>query len=655
MGILSIDIETYCELDLSKVGVYRYVSHPSFEVMLFAWAFNDCPIQLVDFTAGEELPAAVMKALTEHTDVPKSAYNALFERTCLEKHLKAVMAPEEWRCTMVHGYELGLPGGLGLLAEILGLPKEQQKMKEGKALITYFCKPCKSTKANGGRRRNKPQHEPERWEIFKEYCIKDVEAERAIRVILEEFPIPESEQKLWEVDQRINDRGVRLDRELIRQAIKLDDLYKARLEEESQEITQLQNTNSVAQVKEWIKRVSGIEVTSLAKDTLPKIIAQTDNTDVKRVLELRQGLAKTSTSKYSAMARCIDDDDRARGLIQFYGAGRTGRWAGRLVQVHNLPQNKIPDLELARSLLRDGYFEAFEMFYGNVPFILSQLIRTAFIPAEGKLFYVADFSAIEARMIAWLAGEEWRMEVFSTHGKIYEASAAQMFKIDITTIDKGQPNYSYRAKGKIAELALGFGGAEGALTAMGALNMGLEKKELKPLVNAWREANSEITNLWWRVGDAAMEAVQTGLITETHGLKFQVESGILFITLLNGRRLAYTDPQIISGKFDRETLAYMGMDDKKKWAQIETYGPKLVENIVQAMSRDCLAESIINLEDKGYRIVMHVHDEVIIDHSDEDPEQTMQHIEDIMGRTPAWADGLPLNADGYYCEFYKKD
>lgn len=655
--LLSIDIETFCELDLTKVGVYRYVEHPSFEVLMLAWAFDDDPVQLVDFTAGEQLPQDVYEAVRSRTEL-KSAYNANFERTALDKHYQNVMPPDEWRCTMVHAAELGLPSGLGRVAEVLGLPQDQQKMKEGKALINFFSKPCKPTRSNKGRTRNLPQHDPERWEIFKEYCKQDVVTERAIRKKLEKFPIPASEQLLWEVDQKINDRGVRLDRVLIGQAIALDTLYKDRLVEEAQELTQLQNPNSLQKLKGWINEQTGdhINVTSLTKKDVPEIIEATENPAVERVLEIRAELAKTSTSKYYAMERCICDDDRARGLIQFYGANRTGRWAGRLVQVQNLPQNKIPDLALARELLRTGEFEGFELLFGNVPGILSQLIRTAFIPSDGNKLYVADFSAIEARMIAWVAGEQWRMDVFNSHGKIYEASAAQMFSVPLETIAKGHENYALRAKGKIAELALGYGGSVGALTAMGALNMGLEESELKPLVDTWRQTNPAITHLWWSVDAAAMEAVKFGRITSTHGLEFQVESGILFIKLHSGRRLAYVRPQVVPGKYNRDQLIYEGLDQtKNKWTTIDTYGPKLVENIIQALSRDCLAYSLINLQQAGYKTVMHVHDEAIVDHSAADPDKTMADIESIMGVAPPWAEGLPLNADGYHCDFYKKD
>jgi len=653
--ILGIDIESYCELDLTEVGVYRYVEHPSFEVLMLAWAWDDEPVQLVDFTAGESLPQSVYEAILAKQDV-KAAFNANFERTALTKYLRSVMPPEEWRCTMVHAQELGLPSSLKNVAEVLGMPEDQQKMKEGKALINFFCKPCKPTKVNKMRARNLPHHDPDRWEIFKQYCKQDVVTERAIRKRLESFPIPISEQHLWEIDQSINDRGVRLDRDLIKQAISLDTSYKDRLMAEAQDISNLQNPNSLQQIKGWVERQTGIEVTSLTKKDVPDIINATDNAQVERFMEIRQELAKTSTSKYYAMDRCICDDDRARGLIQFYGANRTGRWAGRLVQVQNLPQNKIPDLALARELLRAGHFDGFELLFGNVPGILSQLIRTAFIPSQGNKLYVADFSAIEARMIAWVAKEEWRMEVFRTHGKIYEASAAQMFSVPLDSIAKGRENYALRAKGKIAELALGYGGSEGALTQMGALDMGLDPSELKPLVTTWRNTNPAITRLWWSVDAAAIEAVKFNRTTSTHGLEFSVESGILFVKLQSGRRLAYVRPRVQPGKFGREALVYDGMDQvKSRWTTIDTYGPKLVENIIQALSRDCLAFSLKNLAAAGYKTVMHVHDEAIIDHSAADPDRTMEHIEAIMGQPPAWALDLPLNADGYYCDFYKKD
>ena len=654
--ILGIDIETYCELDLLKCGAYKYVNHPSFEVLMLAWAYDDEPVQLVDYTAGEELPDQELFSLLMHTGDIKTAYNANFERTCLAKHYKSPMPPEQWECTSVHALELGMPSGLGRVAEVLGLPQDLQKSKTGKALINFFSKPCKATKVNGGRTRNLPQHDPDRWQLFKDYCKQDVVTERAVRKVLEQFPLPLSEQFLWEVDQKINDRGVKIDRDFMVMAIDLDTLHGDTLYAEARELTQLQNPNSLPQLKSWIAEQTGLTITGLTKDDVPKIMAETDNTKVKRVLEIRGELGKTSTSKYHAMERCICDDDRVRGLIQFYGANRTGRWAGRLVQVQNLPQNKFVDLELARGLIKSGEFKALELLFGEVPSILSQLIRTAFIPSDGNLFYVADFSAIEARMIAWLAGEQWRMDVFNTHGKIYEASAAQMFNVPLETIAKGQENYALRAKGKIAELALGYGGSVGALTQMGALKMGLEEKELKPLVNTWRKTNAAITRLWWSVGDAAIEAVKFGRTTSTHGLEFQVESGILFIKLQSGRRLAYVRPHIKEGRYGKDQLLYEGLDQtKNKWAVIDTYGPKLVENIVQALSRDSLAFTLMNLDAVGYKTVMHVHDEAIVEHSDQDPDKTLKAIEDLMGKVPDWAAGLPLNAEGYHCNFYKKD
>lgn len=653
--ILGVDLETYSDLDLKTVGVYRYVEHPSFEVLMIAWAYDDGPVQVVDIKSGEQEPAELYNGLMDKS-VIKAAYNAQFERTCLAKHFKAVMPPNEWRCTMVHAAELGLPSGLGRVAEVLGLAEDKQKMKEGKALITFFCKPCRPTKANKQRTRNLTEHDPDRWEIFLDYCKRDVEAEREVRHRVERFPIARSEQELWEIDQRINDAGVRLDRRLIGQAIALDTQHTEKLMEEAKELTKLQNPNSIAQLKGWIVEQTGLEIGGLTKADIPKITAATDNVKVHRALELRQELAKTSTSKYYAMDRCIGDDDRARGLIQFYGANRTGRWAGRLVQVQNLPKNFIPDLALARELLYDGEFEAFELLYGNVPGILSQLIRTAFIPSPGNLLYVADFSAIEARMIAWVAGETWRMDVFNSHGKIYEASASQMFNVPLETIAKGRENYALRAKGKIAELALGYGGSVGALKAMGALEMGLTERELKPLVETWRRANAAITGLWWAVDAAAIEATKYGQITSTHGLDFQVENGILFISLQSGRRLAYVNPRVEPGQYGRDQLLFDGLDQtKNQWCEIDTYGPKLVENIVQALSRDCLAFAIKSLHAAGYKQVMHVHDEVIIDHPAPKATETLARIEEIMGETPPWAQGLPLNADGYYCDFYKKD
>jgi DNA polymerase len=655
MRTLSIDIETHCELDLKDVGVYKYAEHPSFEVLMIAYAYDDGPVQIWDAYSKEPEPRDLYYGLMEDTMI-KTAYNANFERTCLAKHFRAAMPPQEWRCTAVHAATLGLPRSLGEVAQIVGLDEDKQKMKAGKSLIQFFSKPCKPTKRNGNRTRNLPHHDPERWALFLDYCKQDVEVERELRKRLERFPVLPQEQALWELDQIINDTGVLLDRTLVDSAVQVDKQYRDMLEKEAQIITGLDNINSLSQVKSWLdERVSlDMQDTGLTKASLGAIMDATDCPDAIRVLEIRAELGKTSTSKYHKMAEVQCNDDRARGLLQFYGANRTGRWAGRLVQVQNLPQNKLKDLRLARTLLRAADSEGLELLYGNVPDTMSQLIRTAFIPEPGNLFYVADFSAIEARVIAWLADQHWRMDVFRTHGKIYEASASKMFGVPLETITKDGPNYQLRQKGKIAELALGYGGSVGALTAMGALNMGLEQSELKPLVDAWRSANTDITALWWGVGEAAINAVQDKGVTYEHrGIHFKAESGFLFITLPSGRRLAYVRPRLEDDRWGRPALTYEGVD--KTWGRIDTYGPKLVENIIQAISRDLLGFSMLNLAEAGFKIVMHVHDEVIIEAPETAPEATLDKIIQTMSMAPGWAKGLPLTADGYTCDFYKKD
>ncbi len=647
MTILQIDLETYSSVDIMKSGVYPYVESPDFEILLFAYAFDDEPVHVIDLTEFEDIPVRVMRALTNPA-VIKTAFNANFERTALAKHLGKPMPAEQWHCTMVHALTLGLPGSLGEVAKVLKL--QEQKDTAGKALIKYFSTPCKPTKANGGRTRNLPHHAPEKWEQYKEYNRQDVETERDLRKYLAAFPVPDEEWRLWALDQQINDGGVRLEPELVKHAIACDEQYAARLEAEARELTGLANPNSVAQLTGWL-RERGLEVNGITKETVPILIDQAaGDEDAVRALQLRQEMAKTSVKKYEAMQRARCSDDRVRGLLQFYGANRTGRWAGRLVQVQNLPQNKLKDLELARDVLLSGDYEMLEMLFGPPPFVLSQLIRTAFIPSEGCRFIVADFSAIEARVIAWLAGETWRLEVFKTHGKIYEASAAQMFHLSLEEITK-----DLRQKGKIAELALGYGGGVGALESMGALKMGLTEDELPPLVKTWRAANPKITQLWWDVDNAAMTAVQERRTVKLqYGLTFFCEGGYLFIRLPSGRKLAYANPRIVDGKFDKPALVYDGVDQTKKtWGKIDTYGPKLVENIVQAISRDCLAVSMQRLDEAGHQIRMHVHDEVIVDSPwDED---ALPEITEIMGRQIDWAPGLPLRAEAYETNFYKKD
>ncbi|MEW5952655.1 MAG: DNA polymerase [Bacillota bacterium] len=650
MTILSVDIETYSSVDLKSSGVYVYTEAPDFEILLFGYAFDDDSVHVVDLASGKALPAQVFQALTDPAII-KTAFNAAFERTCIAKHFKLPMPPETWRCTQVHALTLGLPIHLEGVAQAMRL--NVQKDTAGKNLIRYFCMPCKPTKTNGMRTRNLPEHAPEKWAQFIEYCRQDVVVERDVRKTLERFPVLPVEQRLWCLDQKINDTGVRVNPVLVANAIACDNQYQERLTEEAAKLTGLDNPNSVSQLKAWLQEAEGLEVESLNKATVPELIKQAESDVTKRVLELRQEMAKTSIKKYMAMDRTRCRDDRARGLLQFYGANRTGRWAGRLVQVQNLPQNKLPDLDLARQLLIAGDCETLELLFESVPVVLSQLIRTAFIPADGHRFIVADFSAIEARVIAWLAGEKWRMEVFRTHGKIYEASAAAMFRVPIETITKGNP---LRQKGKISELALGYGGAVGALVAMGALKMGLEEAELPDLVKLWRQSNPNITKLWWDVEKAAFTAVrEKQTVQMQYGLTFSYESGIMFIRLPSGRRLAYVRPKLENDdRFNKPKLTYEGTDQKtKQWGRTDTYGPKLVENIIQAISRDCLAEALLRVAAAGYKAVMHVHDEAVL----EEPygRGSLEDVCKIMSQPIKWAPGLPLGADGFEGVYYKKD
>ncbi|BCG57464.1 DNA polymerase [Paenibacillus sp. URB8-2] len=647
MTVLQIDIETFSSVDITKCGVYPYVEASDFEVLLFGYAFDDEPVQVIDLVDFEDIPQRVLDALW-NPDVIKTAYNANFERTALARHFEKPMLAEQWRCTSVLALTMGLPGTLDQVAKVLKL--EQQKDSWGKALIKYFSVPCKPTKTNGQRTRNFPHHDPDKWAGFKSYCGQDVETERDVRKKLLKYEPSEFEHRLWVLDQKINDSGIRIDPLLVERAIECDADFQRRRTEEARELTGLENPNSVTQLKTWLEEQEGITVEGLTKDTVPVLLEQVKGENSRRMLELRQEMSKTSVKKYEAMSRALCQDNRVRGLLQFYGANRTGRWAGRLVQVHNLPQNKLKDLELARDLLLAGEYELLELLFDSVPGVLSQLIRTAFIPLDGNRFIVSDFSAIEARVIAWLAGEQWRIDVFNSHGKIYEASAAQMFHLPIDEITK-----DLRGKGKIAELALGYGGSVGALEVMGALKMGLSIEELLPLVKSWRAANPKITKLWWDVDAAAMAAVQDRKRVKLQfGISFLYESGYLFLQLPSGRRLSYANPQIKEGKFGKPALTYDGVDQTKKtWGRIDTYGPKLVENIVQAIARDCLAESMLQLDARGYQLRMHVHDEVIIDEPEE--QDSLEEIADIMGKPIPWAPGLPLRADGFETTFYRKD
>lgn len=642
---LEMDIETFSDVDLIKCGVYAYADSPAFEVLLFAYSFDGEETQIIDLAQGETIPAEVEAAIFDDS-VTKTAFNANFERTCLSRFFGTRLSPDSWHCSAVQAALLALPRSLEDVGAVLGLDK--QKMKEGKELIRYFCMPCKPTKANGGRTRNLPCHAPEKWELFKIYCKRDVDVEKAIRQKLHGFPVPESEMEMYRLDQEINDRGVLVDLALVHQAISCERLHKEIVTKRAYELTGLENPNSVAQMKSWLEE-KGLEIESLSKQAVSELIKETDG-EVEELLRLRLLMAKTSVKKYEAMERSVCSDGRVHGLLQFYGANRTGRWAGRLVQVQNLPQNHIVDLELARSLVKQGWFEEVELFYDSTPNVLSELIRTAFVPKEGCRFIVADFSAIEARVLAWLSGEQWRLDVFASHGKIYEASASAMFHVPIEEITKSSP---LRQKGKISELALGYGGSVGALTSMGALDMGLAEEELSPLVSTWRNANPHITQFWWDVDAAAIKTVTEKKETRVGRITFFYQSGILFVMLPSGRRLAYVKPRMDVNKFGRNGLTYEGISESGKWGRIETYGPKLVENIVQGTARDLLAEAMLRLKKRGYQIVMHIHDEAVL----EVPNGvgSVKEVCSIMAEQPEWAEGLPLRADGYECVFYKKD
>ena len=642
--VLEMDIESFSDVDLIKCGVYAYADSPAFEILLFAYSFDGGETQIIDLAQGEKLPAEVEDAIFD-VSVTKTAYNANFERTCLSKHFGRYIPPESWHCSAVQAAMLALPRSLEDVGRVLGL--DEQKMKEGKELIRYFCIPCKPTKANGGRMRNLPCHAPEKWELFKTYCKRDVDVEKSIRRKLHNFPIPESEMELYRLDQRINDRGVLVDMKLVRNAVSCERLHKEVVTKRAYELTGLENPNSVAQLKGWLGDM-GMEAESLSKKAVAEMIAETDG-EVEELLRLRLLMAKTSVKKYEAMVRSVCSDGRVHGMLMFCGANRTARWSGKIVQIQNLPKNYIPDLELARELVKQGRFEDIELLYDSTPNVLSELIRTAFIPKPGCRFVVADFSAIEARVLAWLSGEQWRLDVFTSHGKIYEASASSMFHVPMEEITKGSP---LRQKGKLAELGLGFGGAAGALISMGALDMGLTEDELPPLVAAWRKANPHITQFWWDVDAAAVKAVTEKQKTKVGKIIFEYKSGILFITLPSGRKLSYVKPRMAVNKFGRDGLTYEGISENKKWSRIETYGPKLVENIVQGTARDLLAEAMLRVEKKGYPIVMHCHDEIIA----EVPEGigSVDEMCEIMAVQPEWAAGLPLRADGYSCSFYQK-
>lgn len=662
MKTLSIDIETYSCVSLQKSGVYRYVEAPDFEILLFGYSIDGAPVKVIDLTCGEKIPEDILDALTDDT-VTKWAFNANFERVCLSQHMKNLgmsldpfhdnhplstemaryLNPEGWRCTMIWSAVMGLPLSLEGCGAVLGL--EKQKLTQGKDLIKYFCQPCAPTKSNGQRTRNLPRHAPDKWAAFKRYNVRDVETEMSIQQRLQKFPVPDFIWDEYHIDQEINDRGVAIDLPLVRQAIDMDARSRSELTEAMRQLTELENPNSVQQMKQFLIE-NGLEVDSLGKKVVAELI-KTAPPELRRVLALRQQLAKSSIRKYQSMINAVCSDGRARGMFQFYGANRTGRWAGRLIQLQNLPQNHLPDLEHARAIVRSGDYDSVEMLYEDVPDTLSQLIRTAFIPKDGCKFIVSDFSAIEARVIAWMAGESWRQEVFASGGDIYCASASQMFKVPV---EKHGINGHLRQKGKIAELALGYGGSVGALKAMGALEMGLTEDELYPLVEAWRQTNPNIVSFWWDVDRAAMEAVKFRHEADTHGIHFEYKSGMLFITLPSGRKLAYVKPKIGTNKFGGQCITYEGVGGTKKWERLETYGARLVENIVQATSRDILCYAMRTL--RCCSITMHIHDELVIE---ADPRMSLKAVCEQMGRTPPWAVGLQLNADGYETTFYKKD
>ena len=642
MRNLSIDIETYSDVDLSKCGVYKYASSPAFEVLLFGYAADGGDVRVVDLACGEQIPEEVISALSD-TSVTKWAFNAMFERVCLSNFLGEWLEPEGWHCTMVWSATLGLPLSLESAGAALGL--EKQKLTEGKDLIRYFCVPCKPTKANGGRTRNRPEHDPEKWERFKAYNLRDVETEMQIQKRLSNFPVPDAIWEEYHLDQEINDRGIGVDMELVRQAIEIDTRSRERLTAAMQELTELENPNSVQQMKQWLAD-HGLETDTLGKKAVAELVKIAPE-PLREVLSLRQQLAKSSVKKYTAMENAVCADSRAHGMFQFYGANRTGRFSGRLIQLQNLPQNHMGDLAEARALVRSGNYEALSMLYEDIPDTLSQLIRTAFVPQNGRKFIVADFSAIEARVIAWFAGERWRLKVFEDGGDIYCASASQMFHVPV---EKHGVNGHLRQKGKIAELALGYGGSVGALKSMGALEMGLAEEELQPLVDAWRSSNPMITQFWWDVDRAVKDCIRQRVPTETHGLRFDYRSAMLFITLPSGRRLAYVKPRIGENRFGGESVTYMGVSGTKKWEWLESYGPKFVENIVQGTARDILCYAMRTL--RNCAIVAHVHDEVIIE---ADRRMSVAAVCEQMGRTPPWAKGLKLRADGYECEFYQKD
>ena len=663
MHTLSIDLETYSSVVIKKSGAWKYIESPDFEILLFSYSLDRAEPVCVDLAQGETLPRWLVEALSNPNYI-KKAYNAPFEWGCLSKFTGKWLPPEQWRCTMFRALYAGYPAGLDAVGRALGLPEDKRKLNAGKALIRYFCVPCKPTKTNGGRTRNYPHHDPDKWRLFKEYNIGDVVTETAVDLELSDIIIPDFVQKEWETDLLISARGVAVDMDLVHGALDIGAGVKQGLINEAMNITGLSNPNSIPQLSAWLESETEEEIHNLAKDTVSKMLSREDNSpEVQRMLEIRQELGKTSTKKYDAIVNAVCSDGRVRGLLQFYGANRTGRWAGRLVQVQNLPRTYTEPLEFARDIVKGGKADALRLIYGSVPDTLSQLIRTAFIAPEGKVLIDADFSAIEARVISWLAGEEWRLEVFRTHGKIYEASASQMFGVPIELIKKGNPEYALRQKGKVAELALGYQGSGGALIAMGALDMGIPEEDLPDIVTRWREANKRIRDLWYKMDAAAVQVITQGgsvgvsNVIVSREFDYQRGRDYMTISLPSGRKLYYVEPRIGENRWGNPSILYMGVNQSKqgakKWGVVETYGGKLVENVVQAIARDCLALSIERLKTAGYEVIFHIHDEIVIESSPE--KASLDEVIDIMSQPIPWAPDLPLGADGWVGKFFKKD
>lgn len=659
MHKLNIDLETYSDIPIQKAGAQRYIASPNFEILLFGFSFDGSPVTVVDFAQGETLPKWVQEALLDPICI-KKAWNAPFEWGCLSKYIGKPLPPEQWRCSMFHSLYAGYPASLDAAGRALGLEEDKRKLYTGKALIRYFCVPCAPTKTNGMRTRNYPHHDPAKWKLFKEYCGRDVVTEMTIDTRLSNIAIPEFVQKEWETDLIINSRGVAVDMDMVSGALEIGATVKNNLMTEAVQISKLDNPNSIKQLSSWLEEETGEEIASLNKDTVSRMLAKEDNSaEVTRMLEIRQELGKTSTKKYDAIETAVCPDGRVRGLLQFYGANRTGRWAGRLVQVQNLPRTYIEPLGLAREVVKKRSVGALKCIYGSVSDTLSQLIRTAFIAPQGKVLIDADFSAIEARVISWLAKEEWRLDVFRTHGKIYEASASQMFGVPLELIKKGNPEYALRQKGKVAELALGYQGSSGALIAMGALDMGIPEEDLPDIVKRWREANKRIRDLWYAMDAAAVQVISQGGSVAVNNIllsrEYDADLGVDFLTvrLPSGRKLYYNSPGLGVNQWGNPSITYMGINDKNKWARIETYGGKLVENCVQAIARDCLAQAIEHLEENGYKVIFHIHDEVVIESDAE--TASLDDVVEIMSRPIPWAPDLPLGADGWIGTFFKKD